>query len=176
MQHLRAGRGAAVLDTARRLFALALKAWPASVAARVNGGVVLARTADRELAAGRQGTALGLLARAARVTEKGLAREPNRYVALLNAGRFRLRLAQGLAATDPAAGRRQVARARRHFARARLLYPHRSAPHFHLGVIAARAGRFTEARHHFRKAVDLDPRDEVARTYLQRVEIRLRKN
>lgn len=175
MQYLRAGRGAAVLETARRLFALALEAWPASVAARVNGGVVLARTADRELVAGRQEAALRLLGRAALVTEKALAREPNRYTALLNAGRFRLRLAQELGARSPAAERRQAARARRHFVRARLLYPHRSAPHFHLGVIAARASRFAEARRHFRKAVDLDPRDDVARTYLRRVEQRLGK-
>ncbi len=175
MQVLRSRRGEAVLDTARRLFGQALKEWPASVAARVNGGVVLARTADRERAAGRERVALRLLFRAARVTEKALALEPNRYTALLNAGRFRLRLAQGLAATSPAAEGRQAAQARRHFARARLLYPHRSAPHFNLGVIAARARRFAEARRHFRKAVDLDPRDEMAQSYLRRVEKQLRK-
>jgi len=175
MQTLRGRPGAAALETARKLFAMALQAWPASVAARVNGGVVLARAADLELAAGRRQTALRLLAQAARVTEKALAREPNRYTALLNAGRFRLRLAQELAATKPDAERRQAARARRHFTRARLLYPHRSAPHFHLGVIAARARRFAEAGAHFRKAVELDPRDEVAQAYLRRVEQHLGK-
>lgn len=175
MQYLRAGRGATVLETARKLFALALKAWPASVAARVNGGVVLARAADRELAAGRRAKGLRLLAKAARVTEKALAREPNRYTALLNAGRFRLRLAQQLAASRPAVEARQAKKARRHFARARRLYPHRSAPHFHLGVIAARASRFAEARRHFTKAVELDPRDKIAQTYLRRVEQSLQK-
>jgi 4-amino-4-deoxy-L-arabinose transferase-like glycosyltransferase len=173
MQALRMGSGAAVLDTARRFFALALEQWPASVAARVNGGVVLARAADGERAAGRERVAMRLLFRAARVTEKALALEPNRYTALLNAGRFRLRLAQGVAVRSPAEEGRQAALARRHFARARLLHPHRSAPHFHLGVIAARASRFAEARRHFRKAVELDPRDEIARSYLRRVEKRL---
>ncbi len=174
MQTLRVGRGPAALEAARRLFALALKAWPGSVAARVNGGVVLARTADRELAAGRKQSGLRLLLRAARVTEKALAREPNRYTALLNAGRFRLRLAQGFIASDAAGARRHTARARRHFARAKRLYPHRSAPHFNLGVIAARSERFAQARRHFRKAVELDPRDKMARAYLRRVEQRLR--
>ncbi|MFH2010902.1 MAG: DUF2723 domain-containing protein [bacterium] len=176
MQYLRYPRYGRSLQTARRLFALALKAWPQSVAARVNGGVVLARTADRELTAGRKAVALGLLRDAIKVTERALARQPNSYTALMNAGRFRVRLAQltDPAATGAAAG--ELAQARRHFERAKRLHPHRAEPHFNLGVIAARAGRFSVARGHFNRAVQLNPRDEVARSYLKQVEARLRGN
>jgi tetratricopeptide (TPR) repeat protein len=173
LSYLRLERGRAVLDTARRLFALALRAWPESVAARVNGGVVLARRSDLALADRDPAAARRLLEAAARTTERALARAPNRYTALMNAGRFRLRVAE---LTRPPAGpaaRREIQQARRHFRRARLLQPHLAEPHFNLGVAAARLSQWSAARRHFQRALERDPKFEIARTYLDRVEQQL---
>jgi len=168
----RPGSGAS-LEPAAHLFDLALRAWPASVAAQVNSAVVLAEQGERLLAAGRVDPGRRLVRAAVGRIEKVLEAEPDRYPALMNAGRYRLRLAE---TTDPrraAEVRREEAAARRHFERAVRAYPERSAPWFNLGVVAARGQRMTEARTHFRRELERAPGDAAARTYLERVEAAL---
>jgi tetratricopeptide (TPR) repeat protein len=174
MQYLRRRADPEVLPVAQGLFTLAQRAWPPSVAARINRGVVLARRAELASKAGDKERARELLRRAARVTEGALERAPGRYVGLVNAGRYRLRLAELSGPADRAPALRQARLAREHFLRARRRYPERAAPHFNLGVIEARLQHYREARKHFRAAVARDPRDPAARVYLERVEAALR--
>ncbi len=175
MQYLRRRADPAVLPVAQGLFTLAQRAWPPSVAARINRGVVLARRAELASKAGDEDRARELLRQAARATEGALERAPGRYVGLVNAGRYRLRLAELSGPADGAAALRQTRRAREHFRRARRRYPERAAPHFNLGVIEARLQRYRAAREHFRAAVERAPRDRAARAYLERVEAELRR-
>ncbi len=175
MQYLRVRRDPGVLNLAQELFRLALRAWPQSAAARINGGVVLARRAERAAKAGRKAEARRLLTQAVEVTERALRRAPNRYVGLMNAGRYRLRLAELSGPADAPPAKREAARARTHFERAARLFPERAGPRFNLGVLAARVQHYREARRHLRAAVARNPRDAAAQLYLKRVEDALRR-
>jgi tetratricopeptide (TPR) repeat protein len=170
MELLRLRRDPRVLGEAEGLFALAAKAWPPSVAARVNRAVVMARRADLALGAGRTKEGMALLRRASVLTEAALGEEPNRYSALMNAGRFRLRLAELSTPQDGPSARREEARARVHLSRAARLHPERAGPRFQLGVLAARQERYAEARRHFQAALELAPSSQSAKRYLERVE------
>lgn len=160
----------ASLEPAARLFDQALRAWPASVAAQVNAAVVLAEQGERLLAAGRVVAGRRLVRGAVDRIERVLEAEPDRYPALMNAGRYRLRLAETADPRARAEVRLQETLARGHFQRAARVFPERSAPWFNLGVVAARGQRYAEARAHLRRALRIAPNDAAARTYLERVE------
>lgn len=169
MLALEQGRDPRTQRRAEALFALATRAWPTSVAARINRAVLLGLRAERAEKAGDKERARRLLRTAAHQTEVTLEQDPTRYVALLNAARFHLRLAQLSGPADAPSALRESDRARDLLLRARRLFPHRADPWFNLGVIAARLQRYARARDLFREALRRDPRHRAARIYQRQV-------